>query len=287
MARPLWRLAPIALRERVHGSDRPRVPEPMVMDQPESVEQFHAGGATVGAMLAVYDLSARALDILVPEGGRLLDLGVGSGRALHRFLAMRPDVTATAVDLAPNMLETARRFLDGNGVGRRVSLVEADMTALPEEVTGERWDAVSCVWALHHLPDRDALRAALSQVAAIRGGCASAVWLLDFQRLHRVETMREIIAVLQAEMPPALYADGVASEAAGFTRDELRTDLVVGGLGDLESGLARPIPWLQASWCDGRTGSRRVASHRPTEPLRGTARVDAMLLRAGFSRLPR
>src|SRR5687767_651653 len=111
MPRALWRLAPIALRERVYRPARSRVPEPMAMDQPDSVDQFHAGGATVGSMLSVYDLNARALNKLVPDGGRLLDLGVGPGRALHRLLAARRDVVATGVDLAPNMLATAREFL--------------------------------------------------------------------------------------------------------------------------------------------------------------------------------
>lgn len=286
MPRPLWRLAPIAMRERKHGPGRSRTPEPMVMDRPESVDQFHAGGAAVGAMLAVYDLSARALNVLVPEGGRLLDLGVGSGRALQRFLALRPDVVATGVDLAPNMLATARRFLDADEVGRRVSLVEADITALPDEVTGEKWDAISSVWCLHHLPDRDIVRAALQQMAEIRDRHGGAVWLLDFHRLRHPETARAVIAVVQPEMPPVLYEDALASEAAAFTHDELRTELAAAGLGDLEYGFARPIPWLQAFWSRGQTHGGPMSQRGRTEPLRGPARVDAMLLRRGFSRLP-
>lgn len=200
---------------------------------------------------------------------------------------MRPDVTATGVDLAPNMLATARRFLDADGVGRRVSLVEADLTALPDQMTVEKWDAVSCVWCLHHLPDRDVLRAALRQIADIRDRHGSAVWLLDFQRLRHPETFRATAAVAQPDMPPVLHADGVASEAAAFTQDELRAGLAAAGLADLESGLARPIPWLQAFWYRGRMHGGPVSQRARLEPLRGPARVDAMLLRYGFSRLPR
>lgn len=257
------------------------------MDRPESVDQFHAGGAAVGAMLAVYDLSARALSDLVPEGGRLLDLGVGSGRALQRFLALRPDVAATGVDLAPNMLATARRFLEADEFGRRVSLVEADITALPDEITDEKWDAVSCIWCLHHLPDRDILLAALRQIAQIRDRYGSAVWLLDFLRLRHPETARAVIAVVQPEMPPVLYEDALASEAAAFTHDELRYELAAAGLGDLEYGFARPISWLQAYWNRGRTHRGPVSRRGRSKPLRGSARVDAMILRRGFSRLPR
>ena len=259
----------------------------MAMNEQESVAQFHEGGATVAAMLAFYELSARALDALVPDGGRLLDLGVGTGRALHRFLARRPDVIATAIDLAPNMLATARRFFDIEGISDQVSFVEADLTALPDEVTAETWDAVSCVWTLHHLPELSVLRGALRQIAQIRDKDGSAVWLLDFQRMKDPKSWPNAVAAVQPDMPPMLRTDGLASEAAAFTHDELRTELAEAGLGDLESGIARPIPFLQAHWSRSRRSHDASASKRDrVEPLRGQARLDAMLLLRGFSRLP-
>lgn len=239
----------------------------------------------MGAMQAVYDLNARALHALVPEGGRLLDLGVGSGRALQRFLAARPDIVATAVDLAPNMLATARRFLDDSGVGHRVTLVEGDMTALPGHVTSEKWDAISCVWTLHHLPDRDVLRAALRQMAEIRDRDGSAAWLLDFHRLQNPHTFRAVVDVLERSVPPFLLADGLASEAAAFSHDELRSELAAAGFSGLESRVARPIRFLQAFWCYGNTRGPSVAVRLPGS-LGGSARVEAMMIRRGFSRLP-
>jgi tRNA (cmo5U34)-methyltransferase len=112
----------------------------MVMDDPESVAQFHEGGASNPGQQAVYDFSARALDALVPQGGRLLDLGVGSGRALSALLHRRPDVEATAVDLAPNMLATARELFVAEGHADRVELFEADITALPDRLATADWD---------------------------------------------------------------------------------------------------------------------------------------------------
>ena len=258
----------------------------MAMDDAESVAQFHEGGTTIGAMMAVYDLNARALGALVPEGGRLLDLGVGSGRALQRFLAVRPDVNATGVDLAPNMLATARRFLDDSGVGQRATLVEGDMTSLPHEVKGDKWDAVSCVWTLHHLPDREVLRAALREIAEIHKRDGSAIWLLDLHRLRNPHTFAALADVLQRDIPPILRADALASEAAAFTHDELRSELAAAGLGNLESGLARSITWLQAFWSRGRTQRHSVSRPVRPEPLPGSARFEAMLVRRGFSRLP-
>jgi SAM-dependent methyltransferase len=245
-------IAAIARAERRHPGERPRRPEPMAMDAAESVRAFHDGGGSASSMRAVYGLCARALDVLVPEGGRLLDLGVGSGRGLARFLVRRPDVTATGVDLAPNMLAEARTLLEAEGLGGRAELVQADVRALPTELRERRWDAVCSVWALHHLPDREALNAALRQIGSLRERSDAAVWLLDFQRLRAPDSFNALLALLQPQMPAALRSDALRSEAAAFTHEELRLALGATGLGDLKDGLVEPIPWLQAFWTGGQ-----------------------------------
>src|ERR1700756_723434 len=117
------------LREQRHPAGRQRIAEPMVMNDPDSVAQFHAAGGSNRGMVAVYDFGARALDALVPPGGRLLDLGVGSGRALSAVLRRRPDLEATAVDLSPNMLAAARELFAAEGLRQRVESVRAGITA--------------------------------------------------------------------------------------------------------------------------------------------------------------
>lgn len=183
--RPVWRIPPIVARERRHPPGRERIPEPMVMDDPESVAQFHAGGVTNPGQRAVYDFSARALDALLPPGGRLLDLGVGSGRALAALLRRRPDIQVTAVDLAPNMLATARELFVTEGLDDAVELIEADITALPDRLATADWDGVSCVWTLHQLPDFDTLRAGLRQIAALRRNSGAAVWIFRLPTTQR------------------------------------------------------------------------------------------------------
>src|SRR3954465_2710975 len=121
--RALWRIPGIVVRERVHSPGRERIPEPIVMDDPESVAYFHAGGSANPGMQAVYDLCARSIDAMLPPGGRLLDLGIGSGRALSAVLRRRPDISAVGVDLAPNMLATARDLFASEGIDGRVELV--------------------------------------------------------------------------------------------------------------------------------------------------------------------
>ncbi|OBA96525.1 methyltransferase [Mycobacteriaceae bacterium 1482268.1] len=259
----------------------------MVMDDPESVAQFHEGGVSNPGQQAVYDFSARALDALLPHGARLLDLGVGSGRALSALLRRRLDVTATAVDLAPNMLATARELFVAERQADRVQLVEGDITALPDELAAADWDGVSCVWTLHQLPDFDILRGALRQIAALRANCGAALWIFDFQRLRDPSALAALIQCMVPAMPPVLRKDALASEAAGFTLAELSAELAAVGLDGMSHGHARPLPYLQAHWLPA-DGARLNGhpSHAFDPRLSGIVRRDAALLRWGFTAKP-
>lgn len=284
--RPLWRVPGIVVRERFHPAGRERIPEPMVMDDPESVAQFHSGGAANPGMRAIYDLCARALDALLPPGGRLLDLGVGSGRALSAVLRRRPDVRATAVDLAPNMLITARELFDSEGLGDRVELVQADITALPERLATGPWDAISCMWTLHQLPDLDVLHAALGELAAVQSRSGAAVWISDFQRLRDPDACSRMLVCVDPQSPEVLRQDAIASEAAAFTIGELSSELSAAGLRGMHYGHTTPLPYLQAHWMLGACGKPDARLGINDGQLRGQARREAALLRWGFTAKP-
>jgi SAM-dependent methyltransferase len=283
--RPLWRVPGIVLRERRHSPGRERIPEPMVMDDAESVAYFHAGGGANPGMRAVYDLCARSIDALLPQGGRLLDLGIGSGRALSAVLHRRPDVHAVGVDLAPNMLDTARKLFAAEGLDDRVELVQADITALPESLTARSWDAVSCMWTLHQLPDVEVLGAALRQIAAVQRDTGAALWISDFARLKDPSACPAMLQCVDPHSPMGLRQDAIASEAAAFTRDELSAQLAAAGLGALSSGHATPLPYLQAYWMFGAKGKPAPGGQQHSA-LRGQPRREAALLRWGFTAKP-
>ncbi len=293
--RPLRRIPPrwwlgcywwIVARERRHPAGRQRIPEPMVMNDPDSVAQFHAGGVSNPAMVAVYDFGARALDALVPPGGRVLDLGVGSGRALSAVLRRRPDLEATAVDLAPNMLATARELFAAEGLDQRVELVHADITALPDRLATSRWDAVSCMWTLHQLPHFDALRGALRQLAVLRRHSGAAIWISDFQRMRDPSSADAMLRCLDPSLPAALLRDAIASEAAAFTRAELSAELAAAGLDDVRCGYARPLQYLQAYWIPSAHPKPSTSTSVRRSTVHGRARPAAALLRWGFTAKP-
>ncbi|MCV7103830.1 class I SAM-dependent methyltransferase [Mycobacterium palustre] len=258
----------------------------MVVDDPESVAQFHTGGASNPGIVAVYDFCARALDALLPHGGRLLDLGVGSGRALSAVLRRRPDVRATAIDLAPNMLSTAQELFDAESLSERVELMRADITALPEQVLTAPWDAISCMWTLHQLPDFVTLRGALSQIAEIQRRNEAAVWISDFQRLRDPTAAPNMLMIVDPASPAVLRQDAIASEAAAFTIAELSKELAAAGLQEMHSGHSTPLPYLQAHWMFGARGKAHASSAKRDAQLQGRARREAALLRWGFTGRP-
>ena len=65
----------------------------------------------------------------LPPGGRVLDLGVGSGCILLSVLAERPDATGVGVDISAAALAVARRNAEALGLGSRAALVEGGWDA--------------------------------------------------------------------------------------------------------------------------------------------------------------
>ncbi len=154
------------------------------------------------------------------------------------------------------MLATARDlFAAEGGLDRRVELVQADITALPDSLAAGPWDAVSCMWTLHQLPDVQVLGAALRQIAAVRCDSGAALWISDFARLKDPSACPAMLQCVDPDSPAGLRQDAIASEAAAFTREELSAQLAAAGLGGLSSGHATPLPYLQAYWRSAQTAN--------------------------------
>lgn len=268
--------------EQEPGSARPRVPEPMAMDDADAVRAFDEVHPILQA--PIYRLNALALSRLLPEGGTLLDLGSGSGRLLTELAAGRPDATIEGRDLAPKMVAAGKRALEAAGLDDRVRLTVGDMTHLGE--IPARVDAVSCIWALHHLPTRDDAMRCLREIARVRETRGAAVWLFDFARLPSQAVFKAVMDSAPG-VPDRLYRDGIASEAAAWTADELHAMLEESGLGALRGGAERALGHLQA-WSSERP-ARAVDAHERLwrgEPLQpGAAEELAARLAGGLPAL--
>jgi release factor glutamine methyltransferase len=69
----------------------------------------------------------------LPQGGRVLDLGVGSGCIVLSMLAERPDVAGEGVDISAAALAVAARNAEALGVEARVALVQGGWESSPAE----------------------------------------------------------------------------------------------------------------------------------------------------------
>ena len=69
----------------------------------------------------------------LPQGGRVLDLGVGSGCIVLSMLAERPDVAGEGVDISAAALAVAARNAEALGVEARVALVQGGWKSSPAE----------------------------------------------------------------------------------------------------------------------------------------------------------
>jgi len=73
---------------------------------------------------------AASLERLDPPPARALDVGTGTGKAARMVAGRFPEAEVLGVDLAPGMIEQARRLLPP-GLSERVRFEVADASALP------------------------------------------------------------------------------------------------------------------------------------------------------------
>ncbi len=88
------------------------------------------------------ELLCEALISGLPQGGKFIDLCTGSGCIAVSALAARPDATATAVELFPDTVKTAKRNAEKNGVADRMTFIQADVLKAPPACLTDRFDII-------------------------------------------------------------------------------------------------------------------------------------------------
>jgi cyclopropane fatty-acyl-phospholipid synthase-like methyltransferase len=84
-------------------------------------------------MRPVYELCASAISRLLPEGGRVIDLGAATGRCAA-VLAEHRNAGVVGVDLSEEMVRRGRRPLDAESLSAGVTLRVGDMRRFGELV---------------------------------------------------------------------------------------------------------------------------------------------------------
>lgn len=278
----------VVAREAISHGGRTRIPEPMEMDEPDSVAQFEGAGREGGPLVPVYELVARSTSRIAPPGARIVDLGCGPARHLSYFAVRRPDVTITGLDLAPNMLKLGRKTVKQEGISDRVKLKQGDMTAFADKFADERVDLVTSVFALHHLPTLDHLHDCFKEIAKLRARTGCGVMLFDICRLRHPASWRRFMAGAAAGTlaTPMLERDTVASEAAAWSYAELRHMLSDCGLADLKHRRSFPFAGFQMHWSPPRPAGWKDGDAEWQElPMPLSLRADVVPLKLMFGQV--
>ncbi len=125
----------------------------------------------------------------LPDGGQLLDAGCGQGRMARLLNQQGWRGAYVGVDNSPALLSIARSA--ASGLALPVSFVEADITASgwTEQLPARRFDAITALAVLHHIPgwrQRAALLAQLRDLLAADGVLAVSTWqFMNEARLRR------------------------------------------------------------------------------------------------------
>jgi tRNA (cmo5U34)-methyltransferase len=250
------------------------------MDEPQGVREYDEFGTS--GEVGVHHFSARAISRLLPRDGTLLDLGCGSGRLLARLARGRPDVRIIGLDLSEPMLETGRRTLEAEGLADRVELRRGNITRFDAEVD-DQVDAISCNFALHHLPDEESAGRCLEAIARTRERTGCAVWIYDFARLRNPASWPAMLSMINWP-GPVVHSDAIESERAAFSVAELTELLQRAGLGDLHHARSRPLGENQAHWAASRHHPAPVTGVWRDSPLPDGTGLLARIALTSFPR---
>lgn len=81
-------------------------------------------------------------DFALPAGGRIVDLGCGSGIMALLMARLAPGSLVTGVELQASMADLARRNVELNGLSARVDIVESDILHLGTLLPADGFDLV-------------------------------------------------------------------------------------------------------------------------------------------------
>ena len=222
---------------------------------PAELERFNALAArwwdTNGPSRALHDLNPARLGFVAAgtklAGARVCDVGCGGG-ILSEALS-RAGAEVVALDLAEDVLGAARLHALESGLSIDYRLMPVERLA---EAEPERYDAVTCMELLEHVPDP----------AAFVGECARL--LKPDGRLY-VSTLNRtpqsfLTAIVGAEYVAGLLPKGTHQFAQFIRPSELSSWLRAAGLQPLEVAGLQYRPITRRAWVGGSPSINYLAS---------------------------
>ena len=112
------------------------------MNYEESFDEFYTNNFVHNSQYASYDLLLNGypytIDIYIPDGGKWLELGIGSGRVVDYHSKKLKKNSCVGVDYSASAIEHCRRLLPNN-----VKLYVGDLKNLPAEIRNDKFDLIT------------------------------------------------------------------------------------------------------------------------------------------------
>ena len=102
----------------------------------------------------VFTLTTCLLRAIARPTLKLLAVGAGGGAEIEQFLPGNLGWRITGVDPSQDMLALARSKAERLGVAERTTLIRGTVPDIPLD---DQFDAATCIFVLHFLPDQDKL----------------------------------------------------------------------------------------------------------------------------------
>jgi SAM-dependent methyltransferase len=223
-------------------------------------------------------VSERLVELLDPRSGEtILELAAGPGdTGLLAARALAPGGRLVSTDVAPEMVEAARRRAAELALGELVSFAVEDMESL--SFADASFDGALCRWGLMLVPDMQAAATEIARVLRPEGRIALAVWADPDDNDWMTAAGRSALELGLVERP-----DPDAPGPFRLAREDALESLLT------EAGLAVErvedvsVTWRAASldawWEIARDTSRSLAVI-----LESTTAEDAEAIRAGAER---
>jgi len=200
-----------------------RVPEPELMVAPQQAEAY-AGPHLDSAYWLFLQCLRKFFPDLAPEDA-ILDLGCGPAVIPLRLARLFPNCEIHGVDGAHQMLEYGRQAVRREGLEHQVQLIHG---ILPHRILlpRSRYEMIISNSFLHHLVDPMVLWNTLLAY----GRPNAAILIVDLVRPTSEEQARVVVDNYMPDAPHQLREDMLLSLCAGFTLDEVASQLEEAGL---------------------------------------------------------
>jgi SAM-dependent methyltransferase len=223
-------------------------------------------------------VSERLVELLDPRSGEtILELAAGPGdTGLLAARALAPGGRLVSTDVAPEMVEAARRRAAELGLDELVSFAVEDMQSL--SFADASFDGALCRWGLMLVPDMQAAATEIARVLRPEGRIALAVWADPDDNDWMTAPGRSALDLGLVERPDP-DAPGPFRLAREGALESLLTEAGLGVERVADVSVAWHAASLDAWWEIARDTSRSLAVI-----LESTTAEDAEAIRAGAER---